>query len=256
MKAIVEHYPPMMAIDEDYKEHAIYFSQNKTYLVNGFTSGLFHDVWQVIGNHLNFTSLFYKPETINWGKVSQLSNGTFTSTGLINDVHHRKVDVAVAPLNIRSPRQEVVTFLPPIYSETMVVALSKSSVKESIEFTGFLRPFHYSLWIIVLTTITVTAFLKMIFFQEKTNMLFNFFKYFWDSTIPMFGGSSKELSNNGSYYVFHITILLCGYIIWISYNAALTSELMVTKNTYPFTDLVSVSSTNWRYTIRLAVKRF
>ena len=256
MKAMVEHYPPMMIVNNNFKKNALYYSQNKTYLVNGFTSGLFNDVWQVIQNQLNFTSLFYKPETINWGKVTKLSNGTFTSTGLINDVHRRKVDVAVAPLNIRSPRQEVVTFLPPIYSETMVVALSKSAVKESIEFTGFLRPFHYSLWIIVLTTITVTAYLKMIFLQEKTNMLFNFFKYYWDSTIPMFGGSSKELSNNGSYYVFHITILLCGYIIWISYNAALTSELMVTKKTYPFTDLVSVSSTNWRYTIQLAVKMF
>ena len=246
----------MMIVEKDFQDNALYFPQNKTYLVSGFISGLFHDVWQLIENYLNFTSLFYKPETINWGKVSQLSNGTFTSTGLINDVHQRKVDVAVAPLTIRSPRHQVVTFLPAISPETMIIALSKSAVKESIEFTGFLRPFHYSLWMFVLTTIMVTALTKMIFLQEKTHLLLNFFKYYWDSTIPMFGGSSEELSNNGSYHVFHITILLCGYIVWISYNAALTSELMVTKNTYPFTDLESVSSTNWRYTIQLAVKRF
>ena len=231
---MVEHYPPMMIVNKDFKNFSLYFPQNKTYLVNGFTSGLFHDVWKVIEHNLNFTSLFYKPETINWGKVTKLSNGTFISTGILNYLQQRKVDVAVAPITIRSPRQEVVRFLPPIYSETMMIAISKSAVKESIELTGFLRPFHYSLWMIVFTTIMVTAFMKMIFLQEKSNMLFKFFKYNWDSTIPMFGGSSEELSKNGSYNVLHITILLCGYIVWTSYNAALTSELMVTKKTYPF----------------------
>ena len=228
---MVDHYPPTIIVNKGYKKH---FPLNKTYLVNGFTSGLFHDVWQVIEHRLNFTSTFYKPETTNWGNVAELPNGTIIPTGMFNDVHQKRVDVALSPFTTTLSRQQAVTFLPPICSETMVIAISKSAVKESIEFTGFFRPFHYSLWIIVLTTVMVTALMKMIFLQEKSNMLFNFLKHNWDSIIPMFGGSSEELSKNGSYNILQITILLCGYVIWTSYNAALTSELMVTKKTYPF----------------------
>ena len=65
----------------------------------------------------------------------------------------------------------------------------------------------------------------------------------------MFGGSSEEFSKNESYNVLRITSILCGYVIWISYNAALTSELMITEKSYPFVDLESLSSTSWRYGI-------
>ena len=175
---MIEHYPPILIINEDFKKDAPHFPQNKTYLVNGFTSGLFHDVWQVIENNLNFTSLFYKQETNNWGKVFKLPNGTFISTGLIDDVRQKIVDVAVAPLTIRSPRQQVITYLPPLSPENMIIVISKTSVLESMEFTQFVRPFHYSLWITVLSTIMILTLMKMIWLQENQKKFFYFFKYY------------------------------------------------------------------------------
>ena len=80
LKAMVEHFPPMMNVNKDFQTKAQYFPQNKTFLVNGFTSGLFHDVWQILEQRLNFTSLFYKREIRNWGKVTQFPNGTFVTT--------------------------------------------------------------------------------------------------------------------------------------------------------------------------------
>ena len=132
----------------------------------------------------------------------------------------------------------------------MIVAISSTAVLESWDFTTFFRPLHYSLWITVLSTIMIVSTMKAIFLERKIQILFEFLKYCWDSTLPIFGGSSSDICmGRVSNYILLITSLLSGYVVWISYNAALTSELMITEKTYPFKDLESVSSTNWRYDI-------
>ena len=80
LKGIVEPWQPSMILDNSYLKKAPYFANNQTYLVNGFTSGLFQDVWQILENQLNFTSLLYKPKHINWGHVEKQPNGTYSIT--------------------------------------------------------------------------------------------------------------------------------------------------------------------------------
>ena len=167
---------------------------------------------------------------------------------MINEVYQKKIDVIVSPLTIKSPRHHVISFLPPLYQEIMVIAISSTAVLESWDFATFFRPLHYSLWVAILITVVTISVMKAIFLERKIQLLFESLKYFWDSTLPVFGGASTDLCMGRiSSYILLITSLLNGYIVWISYNAALTSELMTTEKTYPFKDLESVSSTNWKY---------
>ena len=247
LKTMVERFPPIMIVNKDFKTNAQYFPKNKTFLVNGFTSGLFHDVWQIIEQRLNFTSLFYKQRRTNWGNVIDLQNGTFLTTGLIKEVYKKKVDVVVAPLTIKSPRHLAVSFLPPLYQETMRIAIPNTAIVESLDFTTFFRPLHFTLWIAILLTIITVSLMKATVLEKKTQILFQLLKYCWDSTLPIFGGaSSDDFKGTVSYKILLTTSLLSGYVIWTSYNAALTSELLITEKTYPFKDLESVSVTNWR----------
>ena len=103
-------------------------------------------------------------------------------------------------------------------------------------------------WQAAIVLIIVAKYFLPIFLEKKIIILFQSLKYSWDSTLPVFGGASSDRCRGRvSYYILLITSLLSGYVVWISYNAALTSELMITEKTYPFKDLESVSSTNWRY---------
>ena len=53
----------------DYKTFAPYFPENETYLLNGFTYGLYHDVLEILQEHLNFSAQILKRRDGQWGMV-------------------------------------------------------------------------------------------------------------------------------------------------------------------------------------------
>ena len=235
LKALVEAEPPLMILDSAYLTNAPYFPQNKTYFVNGYTSGLFQDVWSLLEKKLNFSTYLYKPKVRNWNKI-------------INSVHRKEVDVAVAPLTLTVSRNELVSFLPKLFDKVMVVAIPSTSVEESLDFSTFSNPFTIFLWIAILVTISVISTLKSIALERTKTFLIKSYKYWWNSLTPFFGGESTiEQKGTTSYNIIIISSLLCGYVIWIAYNAALTSELLTTKKTYPFNDLETLTMSNWKY---------
>ena len=217
-----------MLVNETYKLDAPFFPQNKTYLVNGYISGFFDDLWQLLEERLNFTTKFYKPLTRNWGDAESHANGSLITTGIIGAIHEKKVDVAVTPLTLTELRFKAVSFLPALVNLKVVVAIPSTSIKESIDYTIYTRPLHLTLWVSILITVIASSFSKSFCIEELKSFLINSYKYFWDSLRPFFGGSSSNESNNSvSYNAIIMTTLLSGYVIWIAYNASLTSELMV-----------------------------
>ena len=73
-------------------------------------------------------------------------------------------------------------------------------------------------------------------------------QYLWSTVKAYLGEASNETCNaKSSVQILVLTSLLAGYIIWTSYNAFLTSELMVKEKEYPFVDMESLSSTDWKY---------
>ena len=248
MKALVETWHPSIMIEDTYMKKAVFFPQNRTYLVNGFTSGLYHDVWKLFEHQLNFSCLIYKHEQTNWGKVEKLPNGTMFISGILDDVDKRRVDAVMIPYVNTLIRNHVVSFLPAISFMINGIAIPTSAISEIWDFTTFVKPLSNSLWMALLLTIISISVAKSVLLKEKEqNLVLKSIKNCWDSFMPIFGGASSfEYLGKASYNILIFTSLMSGYIIWTSYNAALTSELLVTGKSFPFLDLEGLTLTNWR----------
>ena len=98
MKAIVEFRGTEMNANSKYKEHAPYYESNDTYLINGYSYGIFNDVLQELQYQLNFTTLLYKHRKVTWGDMYKQPNGSLRGTGMLGLVFYGKADLIVAPL--------------------------------------------------------------------------------------------------------------------------------------------------------------
>ena len=71
----------------------------------------------------------------------------------------------------------------------------------------------------------------------------------WPSIAGNFGPGGKPSVSNidtfSSYKFLVFTSLLSGLIIWISYKSQLTAKFSVDLKKYPFTDMESLSKTNY-----------
>ena len=81
----------------------------------------------------------------------------------------------------------------------------------------------------------------------------SFFGIIWDSLLANFGKPPfpSTMDNFNSYKSLVFTSLLGGVVIWISYQAELTSKLSIDLTKFPFNDLESLSKTNYMYVISL-----
>ena len=80
LKCMTEFSGGNMNAYPNYEQEATFFYNNKTYRVDGFTYGLFHDVLEIMKDRLNFSATLYKHEEVTWaGKIYSLDNGTIVS---------------------------------------------------------------------------------------------------------------------------------------------------------------------------------
>ena len=91
---------------------APYFPENETYLLNGFTYGIYHDVLNVLQDHLNFSTQLFKRKDGAWGMVYPQDDGTFKTVGFVGDLFLKKADFAIASLIILEDRAQFVDYLP------------------------------------------------------------------------------------------------------------------------------------------------
>ena len=83
-----------------------------------------------------------------------------------------------------------------------------------------------------------------------------FLSAIWTSFIAYFGGkpTNKSIDNQTTYKIVLFTSLLCGSLVWMFYRGYLSSNLSFTIKKLPFTDLKSLSKTNWRYIVILVIE--
>ena len=230
----------MIEYDKRYLQEATYFPQNGTYQINGFTFGLISDLWDILGNHLNFSSVLFKDKEKFWGNAIKLENGTIITTGITDDLFRKKVEVAVAPITLTSLRMQFITYLPPVNVDMIGIAIPNSAISESFDFPLFFKPLSIYLWIVIAITIVLISIFKSM--ADRNRNL-----YVWSSFMTMFGGAPNEDNlEKGSMKIVVFVSLITGVVIWNSYNASFTSELASIKEKYPFEDLESLAMSNWR----------
>ena len=106
-----------------------------------------------------------------------------------------------------------------------------------------LQFYGMSLHIIIFLSKLNLTFYNLYIFQTFTS----FFGIIWDSLLANLGKPPfpSKIDNFNSYKSLIFTSLLGGVVIWISYQAQLTSKLSIDLTKFPFNDLESLSKTNY-----------
>ena len=112
LKAMTEFDGNSINADLSFLTDAPYFPENETYLLNGFTYGIYHDVLNVLQNHLNFSTQLFKRKDGAWGMVYPQDDGTFKTVGFVGDLFLKKASFAIASLIILEDRAQFVDYLP------------------------------------------------------------------------------------------------------------------------------------------------
>ena len=233
-------------------KNAPYFSSNETYDVTGLVKGSFFDVWTILQNNLNFTTKIYSRMNDKWGAPIQHPNESiFVPDGIIKDGMDGSADILLATLTMTYNRHSVIDYLVPLYSDLNGIYVNKDSIKESLDFAVFQKPFDKWTWTtLTLSSLIVTisiVLISKVLNQEKLNCL-----YF----IDIFSKSLQANLGNASFtpvtYKFHsrqmviFVALITGNLIWIAYSGALLSKLVKPIFNEPFHDLESLAASNYR----------
>ena len=227
-----------------------YVKDGKTYFsVNGYTFGTFYDVVTILEERLNLSINLFRQETQEWGDAYVDSNGSIITTELVGDIFWKRADIAATSMSFTRSRADFLSFLTPIATEDLNIVVPRKTISESLDFAVFLKPLHLHMWLVILGMVIVITLTKSLTIErfDSSAFLRAAFTDFWATIVPFLGGASENYqSSKESYKVIVLTTLLSGYMIWTSYNAFLTSELLVIDKAYPFTDLESLSKTSWR----------
>ena len=243
LKGLVGHQTSFMELQANYKLGAKYFTDDQTFLVNGYTYGTFNDVIEMFEERLNLTMNLFKQEVEEWGDVYIHPNGSTVVTGMVGDVYQKKADIVATSLSITRSRAKYLSFLLPIGSEVLTMVVSREAVTESFDFLVFLKPLHFKLWLMIFGMTIFATLTRTLTTDGRLSTL----RDFWETLMTCFGGTFQSLQSNKESYKLAVLIsLLSGYLIWMNYNAFLTSELLVVEKLYPFTNLEELSNTKWR----------
>ena len=249
IKGMTEFEGMFMNARLSYLENALFFPNNQTYHINNFIFGVYHDILTIIERQLNFSTILYKRKKEAWGYVYPQPNGSYVATGIVGDVFFKRVDIAVASLNIDLKRAEHVDFLLQITPQIAGLYVQRNATEEVMDLNTFTVPFTQNVWLTLFAISIFVATIKiMLTYFFGSIDLIHCISCLWSSLISNFGGA-PTITNIDSNQIYRFTIIVslyCGTVIWISYRAKLTSELSVIDKHYPFTDLESFSRTNWK----------
>ena len=252
--------PPMVFLPPNYGEIATYFPHNETYDVTEFVQGgQFIDVLRVLEKQFNFTTRLYKRKDGHWGVPYKLSNGTLViPEGKVKDLVEGSVDLIVTGLAKLQTRLLVIDYLPILTEEYSAIFIPFDNGVEGLDWAVYHGLFSKELWFtIFITALVMTIFLYIMEWlkHKSVSKIYQrsslFVDIFWANLMANFGGDppESELTELNSYKVFTFTLLVCGFIIWSTYNAVLISQLSVKIVKLPFHDLDSLSKSNYRYII-------
>ena len=255
-----------------YQTNAPYFPENETYLLNGFTYGVFQDVLDVLQDHLNFSTQIFKRSDGQWGMVYPQEDGTFKTVGFIGDLFLKNADFAIGNVIIFQNRAQFVDYLPKVgiyqgnFKLNLCVknsfALSYSlkiggvylpslEASERIDWIAFLRPFQWTPWLLIIFSIFISTLVSAIIWYIRDALtIMKSIKILWTNVQAFFDEASdletKWIDLRFSHRLATFISLLWAWFIWTSYNAALASEFTVPIVKLPFTDMESLSSTDYR----------
>ena len=152
------------------------------------------------------------------------------------------------------PRIQALDILPSIipYNAELFI---KDIENEEISWKAYLTPFSADLWAILVVVamfiaITLSAIEKYLSLgatgSSYKSFFINLMSNFWITFKANVGGAPSDVHDNNAYQIVLFDCLFIGSIVWISYQASLTSELSNIKLKLPFNDLETLLKSDYK----------
>ena len=125
----------------------------------------------------------------------------------------------------------------------------KSLEGQAISWSTFANPFYIDMWITILAVAVIIA--GILTFIEKLHGglpsgIADYLKNLWVALKSNFGGEHSSVIKSVIYDIVLFDCLLVGSVVWMAYQASLTSELSVIKLKLPFIDLETLYKSDYK----------
>ena len=129
----------------------------------------------------------------------------------------------------------------------------KSLEGQAISWSTFSNPFYIDMWITILAVAVIIA--GILTFIEKLHggptsgksiCFADYLKNLWVALKSNFGGEPSSVIKSVIYDIVLFDCLLVGSVVWMAYQASLTSELSVIKLKLPFIDLETLYKSDYK----------
>ena len=208
--------------------------------------GVGYHILMELQKSLNFTTRIFKRRSVGWGVPKLLENGTISlKPGMVKDVMEEKAEMIAAELAMISERFLVLDFLMDVPIDNFAtISTRKNDLNHSFDWNVFKRPLEWKTWIAV---ITVSLIVSLVFaMTTDTKQITKIWSAIVQSNFAV-GSFDEWLGKSWKLNLIILVSLMSGNIIWISYNAYLTSSLTVTHLQLPFQDLETFLSSDYEY---------
>ena len=129
----------------------------------------------------------------------------------------------------------------------------KSLERQAISWSTFSNPFYIDMWLMILAVAVLIASILTIIeklYGGQTSgeslCLANYLKNLWVALKSNLGGEHSSVIKNFIYDIVLFDCLLVGSVVWMAYQASLTSELSVIKLKLPFNDLETLYKSDYK----------
>ena len=151
---------------------------------------------------------------------------------------------------IKSSRALGIDYLHPLVPFTCGLYIPNLDNQEHINFNTYFVPFKLEVWLLIIISSIIVSIVKIILlYKFGAQQITGLIGVFWTSFMANFGGGKPKvtpLDSRHSYRILIFTSLLIGTITFINWRCMLGASLAVTIKKYPFTDMDSLSNTEWR----------
>ncbi len=138
---MVEHSPPYLTLNPNFKNFADFFDTNQTYDVTNFIYGLYPDILEELSMELNFTYRVYKRADGVWGT---LVDGK--PAGILKNLADSSADLIAADYGMNRMRLPYCKHLPIITSWIPAIVIKKD-LNEHFSIETYIHPYHWTLWL-------------------------------------------------------------------------------------------------------------
>ncbi|KAG1652149.1 Glutamate receptor 1 [Nymphon striatum] len=229
LKIATIQQPPWVFITED--EHGDYKYH-----------GVLIDMFKILAKmlELNYT-LSYNKEN-DFGSVQ---NSDSSWTGIIGELQKKRVDIGLMLQEMSSDKLDVLDFSPALLYEGPTFLIPKP--KRYFNWTGYLLPFEYPVWLILILVFVVIAVCLII--SQNCEVEDNDSKFMMVFAVFIQQGVQRPPRNISGRILF-ISYAFFTLLIIQMYNSTVISYLTVTRNQLPFSDIQGLISSDYRWIVQ------